>query len=74
MKARWIRLAESMVCKTTVAWIAATALLWFSKLSSEEWTMLTGTIFMGKAWIEFKSGAAFGQGVTTPKKQVEEGE
>jgi hypothetical protein len=43
-----------MIAKTTVAWLAATAFLYLGKITGSDWCMLTGCIFLGKAYMEHK--------------------
>jgi hypothetical protein len=56
MKERFERLVNTLICKNTVAWIVSCVFLSLKMLTGPDWCMLTGAIFIGKAFFEWKSG------------------
>ena len=54
VKSRLKRLVETFIAKKYVAWVAATVLLWFAKISGTDWCLLTAGIFVIDAYSKTK--------------------
>lgn len=48
------RLIETFIAKKYVAWAAATALLWYGKVTGTDWVLLTSAIFTIDAYSKTK--------------------